>query len=144
VYAKREMWYFCIEKEKESLMKNRCLIKSLIIALLCFVFTTVQAFSKIPEPAVAVKKVNAKAFRLYVKTLDHQATVEIKNQFGELLLTEVLAKGYIYRKTYDISDLPGEIYYVKVSDPHSTKEFAVFQDSVRLLVDEEITTKDSE
>ena len=136
------MKYFCIEKE--CLMKNRCFRKSVIIALVCVVFTNVQVFSKIPEPAVAIKKVNAKAFRLYVKTLDNPATVEIKNQVGEVVLTEVLLKGYIYRKTYDISDLPNEIFYVKVSDPTSTKEFAVFNDRVELLVDEEKITKDSE
>jgi hypothetical protein len=54
-----------------------------------------------------------------------------------------LAKGYIYRKTYDISDLPGNIYYVKVSDPLSTKEFAVLEDRVQLLKDEKKTTTDT-
>jgi hypothetical protein len=137
-----EMLYFCIEKEKSG-MKNKFFKKRSIAGWMLLVVACFQIWAKVPSPAVAVEKVNGKAFRLYVKTLDEEAIVEITNQAGEVLLTEVLAKGYIYRKTYDISELPGNIYYVKVSDPLSTKEFAVLEDRVQLLKDEKKTTTDT-
>jgi hypothetical protein len=59
------------------------------------------------------------------------------------MLTEVLPKGYVYRKTYDISDLPEETYYVKISDLSSVKEFAVLKDSVKLILDEKKNTEEA-
>jgi hypothetical protein len=124
-------------------MKKKNLKKQGILGLVFFVFVSFQMLATAPAPSIALKKVNAKAFRLYVKTLDDQATVEIKNQSGKIMLTEVLPKGYVYRKTYDISDLPEETYYVKISDLSSVKEFAVLKDSVKLILDEKKNTEEA-
>lgn len=124
-------------------MKKKNLKKQGILGLVFFVFVSFQMLATAPAPSIALKKVNAKAFRLYVKTLDDQATVEIKNQSGKIVLIEVLPKGYVYRKTYDISDLPEETYYVKISDLSSVKEFAVLKDSVKLILDEKKNTEET-
>lgn len=124
-------------------MKKKNLKKQGILGWVFFVFVSFQMLATAPAPSIALKKVNAKAFRLYVKTLDDEATVEIKNQSGKIVLIEVLPKGYVYRKTYDISDLPEETYYVKISDLSSVKEFAVLKDSVKLILDEKKNTEEA-
>jgi hypothetical protein len=107
-----------------------------IIGLMLMLFVSVSLFATTPSPAIVVKKVNAKAFSLYVKTLDDNSTVEIKDEAGELILKEVLAKGYVYRKTYDVSSLPVGNFTVKISDNFSTKIFMVLENEIKLILDE--------
>lgn len=117
-------------------MKNSLKKYKNIIGVLVVLFTSISMFATTPSPLIVVKKLNAKAFSLYVKTLDDSSTVEIKNDAGEVVLKEVLAKGYIYRKTYDVSSLPKGSFTVKVSDKVSTKVFKVLENEIKLILDE--------
>ncbi|WP_139957559.1 hypothetical protein [Flavicella sediminum] len=89
-----------------------------------------------PSPSVSAKTINSKVFSLYVKTLDDNSNVEIKDEEGKVIFKEVLKKGYIYRKTYDISGLAVGTYYVEVKDKESTKIFSIIRDEIKLVIDE--------
>lgn len=115
-------------------------MKKLVFILLTIGMTFTGVANTTPTPSVELKSVNAKRFSLYVKTLYGETSVTIKDDSGKLIFTEKLKKGYIYRKTFDISDLPEVTYIVNVKDGESSKTYSITKEKI-ILVEEEFFEK---
>jgi hypothetical protein len=111
-------------------------LKNLFYVSLLLISFSANAFSGDPSPSVSMKMTHTKRFSLYVKTLFTDTVVTIKNIEGTLIFTENLKKGYVYRKTFDISDLPETTYLVSVKDAESIKVYSVTKDEITVIENE--------
>ncbi len=112
-------------------------------ALLLFVFMVgVKNYASElnPSKTTRVESVSKKAFVLYANTEKESVSVKIKDMEGVLIYEEVLKRGYSYKKTYDISELPVGHYYVKVEDSISVKLFLVSGNEIKIVEDIDIKT----
>lgn len=98
-------------------------------------FSTLQASQTIPTPSVKIKTVNETRFNLYLTTLLNDVELEITDSSKKIIYKETLKKGYAYKKTFDITNLPNEAYYVKIKGVTYVKEFSVSKEQINLLRD---------
>lgn len=112
-------------------------MKKIVFILLTLGMFFSSVANATPSPSVELKAVAAKRFSLYVKTLYAETSVTIKDVSGKLIFTEKLKKGYIYRKTFDISDLPEVTYLVNVKDQESSKTYSITKEKITLVEQED-------
>lgn len=78
-----------------------------------------------PEPRLMFKTIYSDTFVLFVTAYDNEIKVNLHDDSGVLLFSENLKKGYVYRKTYDISGLSDGTYYAEVIENKEVKLFCV-------------------
>lgn len=113
---------------KTFLKKNICLIALVLFANLSFAYPSPKLMFKDEKPNTLVLKVTA---------LENAIQVVMQNEKGDLLFTETLSKGYVYKKTYDIADLDNGVYYTKVVEGSNVMFFKVEKGEKNTIVEVE-------
>lgn len=100
-------------------------MKKVLVVLVLFVGLVSMNVNARPTPKLTFKKDAPHIVQLKVSALSNAIQVVLQNEEGQLLFTETLAKGYTYKKSYDLSEFVDGIYYVKVVEAKNVKFFKV-------------------
>ncbi|MGB2128668.1 MAG: hypothetical protein ACPHXR_04235 [Flavicella sp.] len=105
---------------------------TLSLAMLLFSLATF-ANEITPIKSLRIQSVAANKFVLFANTNLEKVSVKIKDLEGTVLFEDNLEKGYNYKKTYDMSNVPMVPYYIKVTDSKSMKLFYINGLKVKLI-----------
>lgn len=105
---------------------------TLSLAMLLFSLATF-ANEITPIKSLRIQSVAANKFVLFANTNLEKVSVKIKDLEGTVLFEDNLEKGYSYKKTYDMSNVPMVPYYIKVTDSKSMKLFYIDGLNVKLI-----------
>ena len=83
---------------------------------------SVQARSK---PTLTFKEGASHIVLLKASAVNNAIQVVFQNGEGGLLFTETLAKGYSYKKNYNLSDFSDGVFYVKIVEVKNVQFFKV-------------------
>ena len=100
-------------------------VKKIIVVLILFMGSLSMTAYVGTTPKLKFKKDAPNTVVLKVSALSNAIQVVLQNSEGGLLFTETLAKGYTYRKMYDLSDFSDGVYYVKVVEATDVKFFKI-------------------
>ena len=105
---------------------------TLSLAMLLFSLATF-ANEITPIKSLRIQSVAVNKFILFANTNMEKVSVKIKDIEGTVLFEDNLDKGYSYKKTYDMSNVPLVPYYVKVTDSKSMKLFYIDGLNIKLI-----------
>lgn len=98
--------------------------KYLFLAML-FLGGISQSVHARSKPTLKFKEGSSHIILLKASAVNNAIQVVFQNGQGELLFTETLAKGYSYRKNYNLSDFSDGVFYVKIVEAKNVQFFQV-------------------
>lgn len=80
------------------------------------------------------KSINASTLMMFINTDGSAVKVIFKDSAGAFLGSDRIEKGKRYRKTYDLSYVPEDLYYIKLVDATCTKVYTFQDGEVNLVI----------
>lgn len=90
-----------------------------------------------PGNRLVFETVDASKLILHISTYGSKVKVVFKDQAGAYLGSDLMKKGKRYKKTYDFSFLPEELYYIKLIDDKHTEVYTFKNGEINLVVTSE-------
>ena len=112
----------------------RVFLKASIVVSMLFLGMVATASNGNPKPALVVKSVDSEKFVVTIDTSAGDVEIEFKDNYGTELYSDALVKGFVYKKTYVLSELPEGLYYMKIKNSKTTKVYKVQDGKVELVV----------
>ncbi|MGB2129688.1 MAG: hypothetical protein ACPHXR_09460 [Flavicella sp.] len=108
--------------------------RNITVSLTMLLFS-LAAFANETTPIknVKIQSVAVNKFILFADANTEEISVKIKDLEGTVLFEDNLNKGYTYKKTYDMSNVPLAPYYIKVTDSKTIKLFYVNGLTIKLI-----------
>lgn len=97
----------------------RNLVRNFILVLVVAIGSTSMLLASVVDPVISVVSIdNAKAIDLHLRnTAKKNFVVEIKDQFGEILLTRKMKNNSEnISQRYNLKNLPDGVYYISISN----------------------------
>ena len=112
----------------------RVFLKASIVVSMLFLGMVATASNGNPKPALVVKSVDSEKFVVTIDTSAGDVEIEFKDNYGTELYSDALVKGFVYKKTYVLYELPEGLYYMKIKNSKTTKVYKVQDGKVELVV----------
>ena len=109
-------------------------IKRALIAMVMMAGLNLMANPTPPTNRLVFKTIDASTFIMYINTYGSAVKVIFKDKDGVFLGSDRIKKGKRYKKTYDLSYVPEDMYYVKLIDDKSTKVYTFQDGKINLII----------
>ena len=112
----------------------RKLVKMTTVVSILFLGWMSNASNVNPKPTHHVLAVDEEKFIVTVDASSGDVNIVLKDIYGVSVYSAHLEQGYVYKKTYVLTELPAGVYYMRIKDKDFTKVYEVDRGAINLVV----------